>query len=63
MALPTYLRFKDLKAAGIVNNWMTLERRIKDSNFPKGRYLGKNHRLRAWTEEEVMAWIKTREAA
>jgi hypothetical protein len=53
-----YFRFKDLKAAGIVHNWTTLLRWIKEEGFPPGRYLGPNSRV--WSQEEVAAWIKTR---
>jgi hypothetical protein len=53
-----YLRFRDLKARGIVNNWPTLTNRIKKYGFPPGRLIGPN--ARAWTEQEVEAWIAGR---
>lgn len=58
MSLPTFLRFKDLKARGIVQSWPQLGRLIRDQNFPLGTMLGVN--TRAWTEDEVAAWIGSR---
>jgi hypothetical protein len=40
------LRFDDLRARGIVSNWMTLARWIQNEDFPPGLRLG--GRLRAW---------------
>jgi predicted DNA-binding transcriptional regulator AlpA len=54
----TFLRFKDLKARGIVGNWPTLLRWIKDEGFPPGRYLAPN--TRAWSEAEIEAWLAAR---
>jgi predicted DNA-binding transcriptional regulator AlpA len=51
----TFLRFKDLKARGIVVSWPSLRYKIEHSGFPPGRYLGPN--TRAWTADEVQAWI------
>jgi hypothetical protein len=53
--MTVYLRFRDLKARGIVNNWPTLVNRINKFGFPSGRLIGPN--ARAWTEDEVEAWI------
>jgi hypothetical protein len=53
-----YLRFADLKARGIVNNWPTLKNRIRNFGFPPGRLIGPN--TRAWTEVEVEAWLANR---
>ncbi|HET7448442.1 MAG TPA: AlpA family phage regulatory protein [Methyloceanibacter sp.] len=53
-----YLRFADLKARGIVGNWQTLQRWIREQGFPAGRMLGPN--TRAWSEEEVQAWLDAR---
>ena len=50
------LRFKDLKALGIVDNRVTLSRRIKDQGFPPGFLLGPNSR--AWTEDEIEAHLE-----
>lgn len=52
------LRFKDLKERGVVDNRVTLSRRIKDHGFPPGFLLGPNSR--AWTEDEIEAWLKAR---
>ena len=43
-----FLRFRDLKARGIVNNWPTLKRWVADLGFPSGRYLGPGTRV--WLE-------------
>ena len=56
-----YLRFADLKARGIVNNWATLRGRIRKFKFPPGRLIGPNSR--AWTEAEVDAWIASQPTA
>jgi predicted DNA-binding transcriptional regulator AlpA len=56
--MPKLLRFKDLKERGIVDNRVTLSRRIKDHGFPPGFLLGPNSR--AWTEDVVEAWLKAR---
>jgi predicted DNA-binding transcriptional regulator AlpA len=50
-----FLRFRDLKTRGIVNNWTTLRRWIKEGRFPPGRLIGPHTRV--WTEEEVEAWL------
>lgn len=52
-----FLRFKDLKERGIVNNWPALIYKIRHNGFPQGRYIGPNSR--AWTEDEVQAWLET----
>jgi hypothetical protein len=56
--LPTFVRFRTLQARGIVDNYVTLTRWIEDCGFPPGRLLGPN--CRAWTEEEVAAWLSSR---
>ena len=45
-----FLRFADLKARGIVGNWMTLRRWIEREGFPPGVKLGPN--TRAWSESK-----------
>jgi len=55
------LRFKDLRERGIIRNWPMLKRRITRDGFPPGRMIGPNSR--AWTEEEVEAWVKSRPTA
>ena len=57
---PILLRFADLKARGIVQNWPTLLRWIACENFPPGNKLGPN--TRAWTDAEVAAWLESRPA-
>ena len=52
------LRFADLKARGIVNNWPSLKRWIDREGFPPGRKLAANTRV--WTEEEIEAWLASR---
>ena len=53
--MSVFLRFADLKARGVVGNWMTLKRWIDRENFPPGIKLGPN--TRAWDEAEVAAWL------
>jgi hypothetical protein len=52
------LRFRDLRARGIVNSWPQLKRLQQLHGFPLGRMLSPN--CRAWTEEEVDEWIVSR---
>ena len=56
-----FLRFADLKAAGIVASWPMLRRRIERDGFPPGCMLGPN--TRAWAQEEIAAWLATRPTA
>jgi hypothetical protein len=53
--LPHFVRFKDLKARGIVTSWPQLQRMQQEYGFPTGRLLGAN--MRAWTVEEVEEWL------
>ena len=55
------IRFNDLKARGIVSNWNTLLRWIEHEGFPPGRMLASN--TRAWTDEEIDAWVASRPLA
>lgn len=57
------IRFADLKARGIVRNWPTLQRWVRDPEiaFPPGRMIAPN--TRAWTEIEVERWLASRPAA
>jgi len=59
--LPVLLRFRDLKEAGIVNNWVTLKRWIKQQGFPAGKQLGPNTRV--WEGEAVADWLAGRPEA
>jgi predicted DNA-binding transcriptional regulator AlpA len=52
------LRFSDLKARGICQNWPTLKRWILTENFPPGIRLGPN--TRAWKEDEIEKWLAAR---
>lgn len=57
----TFLRFDDLRDRRIVNNRTTLYRWINERGFPRGIKLGPN--TRAWTEDEVEAWLAAQIAA
>jgi hypothetical protein len=46
-----WLRFRDLKARGIVKSWPQLRRLIKQYGFPPGRMLSPN--IRAWPDDEI----------
>ena len=59
--LPNQLRFRDLKARGIVTNWVTLNNWIETEGFPSGRMVGPNTRL--WDEPDVAAWLQARPVA
>jgi hypothetical protein len=56
--LPHYVRFRDLRAAGIVDNWQQLFRLIEDYGFPPGQLLSPN--VRAWNRDEVRKWLDAR---
>jgi hypothetical protein len=58
LTMTVLLRFADLKARGIVNNWLTLKRWIEHQGFPPGIKLGPNSR--AWPEGEIEAWLASR---
>jgi hypothetical protein len=49
------MRYEDLRAAGIVRTWQTLNLWIDARGFPPGRMIG---RWRTWTQAEVMAWVE-----
>jgi len=57
----TLLRYRDLKARGIVASWALLRIRIARDGFPEGRLLGPN--CRVWTESEIEEWIASRPTA
>jgi hypothetical protein len=59
--LTTFVRFRDLVDTNIVRNWPTLLRLIDEESFPPGVMLGRN--TRAWTLDEVEAWLATRPTA
>ncbi len=56
--MTTMLRFANLKERGVVNSWPQLKRLQQLHQFPLGRMLSPN--IRAWTGEEVDAWIASR---
>jgi hypothetical protein len=58
--LPHYVRFSDLRAAGIVSNWETLRRYINELGFPEGVLLSAN--IRVWDLSDVEHWIASRPA-
>jgi predicted DNA-binding transcriptional regulator AlpA len=59
----TLLRFRDLKAAGIVPNRTTLTRWLKRKTdpFPRPIHLGDN--FVAWRLIDIEAWLERRAAA
>ena len=56
-----FIRFRDLKEAGIVSNWPTLLSWVRNEGFPAGRLIGPHSR--AWTVTEVEQWLATRPTA
>ena len=52
------IRFAELKKRGIVTNYPTLNRWIKERDFPPGFMLGPNTRV--WREADVDAWLQSR---
>jgi hypothetical protein len=56
--LPVFVRFHDLRAAGIVSNWPQLYNLIDDYGFPGGMMLSPN--CRVWNVGDVRAWLDTR---
>ena len=61
MTPPTFLKFEDLKARRIVENWQTLHNWVAREGFPPGRKLGPNTRV--WTEAEISEWLNSRPLA
>ena len=58
--MSNYVKFAVLKARGIVSNRTTLQRWIRENDFPKPYHLGPNST--AWSEEEILDWLKSRKA-
>jgi predicted DNA-binding transcriptional regulator AlpA len=56
--LTTYVRFRDLVAAGIVSNWPTLMRLIREQEFPSGVMIGAHSRR--WPLRDVEIWLAQR---
>jgi hypothetical protein len=59
--LPVYVRFRDLRAAGIVHSWAQLGRMVNDEGFPTGILLGPHSR--AWRIDEIETWLASRPVA
>ena len=55
------LRYADLIALGIINNYSTLRNWIRRRGFPVGQLTGPN--LRTWGEADVQAWLDARPVA
>jgi hypothetical protein len=52
------LRFADLKARGIVQNWTTLKRWQETEGFPASIKLGPNTTV--WPEDKINEWVANR---
>jgi predicted DNA-binding transcriptional regulator AlpA len=52
------LRYRDLRALGIVDNRPTLRQWILKRGFPRGQLTGPN--VRTWGEDEIERWIASR---
>jgi hypothetical protein len=52
------VRYKQLHEDGIVNDRMSLRRKIQEEDFPKPLALGPN--TLAWDSDEVQAWLAAR---
>jgi hypothetical protein len=59
--LQRWIRYADLKRAGIVGNWTQLLRLIELQDFPPGTMLSPH--VRAWRLHEVEQWLRTRPPA
>jgi predicted DNA-binding transcriptional regulator AlpA len=59
--LAVYVRYSDLAAVGIVRNWPTLLRLIREEGFPQGIMLGRN--TRAWPLRDVETGLSMRPTA
>ena len=56
------LRFRDLRARGIVNSWAALKALQEKYGFPPGALTGPN--TRTWDEEaEIEPWLRSRPTA
>ncbi len=56
--LPRFIRFRDLRNSGIVDNWPQLLKLIEEYGFPPGVLLSAN--IRAWEIDAVNRWIANR---
>jgi hypothetical protein len=56
--LPSFIKFRDLEAAGIVGNHCALRILIEQHGFPKGCWFGAMTHV--WRLDEVEAWLAAR---
>jgi predicted DNA-binding transcriptional regulator AlpA len=56
--LPIFVRFGDIKAAGIATSWEQLYRLIDKQAFPVGVRLSPN--VRAWRLDDIETWLDGR---
>ena len=56
--IPTFLRFRDIKARQIADSWSQLKNLQEKFGFPTGRLIGPH--TRAWTENEIADWLASR---
>jgi len=59
--LTVFVRYSDLVAAKIINNYTTLNNLIDFDGFPQGIMLGRN--TRAFPLHQVEAWLRSRPTA
>jgi hypothetical protein len=60
-AIPRYVRYADLLAAGIFRSWTQAIRLIDEEGFPPGQLLSRN--VRVWCWPDVEQWLATRPTA
>jgi hypothetical protein len=56
--LPQFVKFADLREAGICATHPALRLLVEQHGFPVGRWFGANTRV--WTVDEVMTWLAAR---
>jgi len=56
--LPQFVKFADLREAGICATYPALRLLVEQHGFPVGRWFGANTRV--WTVDEVMTWLAAR---
>jgi len=56
--LPQFVKFADLREAGICGTYPALRLLVEQHGFPVGRWFGANTRV--WTVDEIMAWLAAR---
>ena len=56
--LPHLVRFRDLRAAGIIDNWPSLYSLIENYGFPEGTLISAN--IKAWDLDEIHRWLNSR---